>query len=342
MGKYLDDYIETIAKRNHPLSVAIKKTCSDIVPQYISNFSFREHVVSLLVGDVQSGKTSHMFGLMCAAADESFPIFILLTTDNILLQQQTFQRAQRDLTDFCVCDETDYPKFIQNNLKTPTVVVLKKNSRVLKQWKNNLASSHFCVGNPLFIIDDEADAASLNTLVNKKRQSTINKNLEDIKHTSSSSIYLEVTGTPQANLLQTKQSGWKPYFIYYFKPGEGYIGGNTIFTDNNKIVQFTDNEEAQEITEDDEFPENGLVKAVLSHLVSAANIFLTGGTVCNFLIHPSMRTADHKIFSEKVGLYLNELSQSIDEEVAIEALKDAYLDLSETKPNILPFESILN
>lgn len=340
MGKYLDNYIEAIAKKNPSLSVAIKKTCSDIVPQYISNFSFREHVVSLLVGDVQSGKTSHMFGLMCAAADESFPIFILLTTDNILLQQQTFQRAQRDLTDFCVCDETDYPKFIQNNLKTPTVVVLKKNSRVLKQWKNNLASSHFCVGNPLFIIDDEADAASLNTLVNKKRQSTINKNLEDIKHTSSSSIYLEVTGTPQANLLQTKQSGWKPYFIYYFKPGKGYIGGNTIFSDNNKIVRFTDNEEAQEITEDDEFPENGLVKAVLSHLVSAAHIFLKGGTVCNFLIHPSMRTADHKIFSEKVGLYLNELSQSIDEEIAIEALKDAYLDLSETKPNILPFESI--
>lgn len=340
MGKYLDNYIEAIAKKNPSLSVAIKKTCSDIVPQYISNFSFREHVVSLLVGDVQSGKTSHMFGLMCAAADESFPIFILLTTDNILLQQQTFQRAQRDLTDFCVCDETDYPKFIQNNLKTPTVVVLKKNSRVLKQWKNNLASSHFCVGNPLFIIDDEADAASLNTLINKKRQSTINKNLEDIKHTSSSSIYLEVTGTPQANLLQTKQSGWKPYFIYYFKPGKGYIGGNTIFSDNNKIVRFTDNEEAQEITEDDEFPENGLVKAVLSHLVSAAHIFLKGGTVCNFLIHPSMRTADHKIFSEKVGLYLNELSQSIDEEIAIEALKDAYLDLSETKPNILPFESI--
>ena len=340
MGKYLDNYIEAIAKKNPSLSVAIKKTCSDIVPQYISNFSFREHVVSLLVGDVQSGKTSHMFGLMCAAADESFPIFILLTTDNILLQQQTFQRAQRDLTDFCVCDETDYPKFIQNNLKTPTVVVLKKNSRVIKQWKNNLASSHFCVGNPLFIIDDEADAASLNTLINKKRQSTINKNLEDIKHTSSSSIYLEVTGTPQANLLQTKQSGWKPYFIYYFKPGKGYIGGNTIFSDNNKIVRFTDNEEAQEITEDDEFPENGLVKAVLSHLVSAAHIFLKGGTVCNFLIHPSMRTADHKIFSEKVGLYLNELSQSIDEEIAIEALKDAYLDLSETKPNILPFESI--
>ena len=54
-------------------------------------------------------------------------------------------------------------------------------------------------GNPLFIIDDEADAASLNTLVNKGRQSSINKYLDSIKNGASSSIYLQVTGTPQVN-----------------------------------------------------------------------------------------------------------------------------------------------
>ena len=36
-------------------------------------------------------------------------------------------------------------------------------------------------GNPLFIVDDEADAASLNTLVNKNRQSSINKYLGNNK-----------------------------------------------------------------------------------------------------------------------------------------------------------------
>lgn len=68
--RYLENYLERIKRKgNLTLADAISKTVSDVVPQYISNFSFREHVVSLLVGDVQSGKTSHMFGLMCAAAD---------------------------------------------------------------------------------------------------------------------------------------------------------------------------------------------------------------------------------------------------------------------------------
>lgn len=107
--RYLENYINSIRdKGNSALADAISKTADDIVPKYISNFSYREHVVSLLVGDVQSGKTSHMFGLMSAAADNGFCIFVLLTTDNTLLQQQTFKRAERDLPDFCVCDENDY------------------------------------------------------------------------------------------------------------------------------------------------------------------------------------------------------------------------------------------
>ena len=102
MKNCLQNYLNNIAVKNPSLATAIKQTTDDIVPEYIANFSFKEHVVSLLVGDVQSGKTSHMFGLMCAAADEGFPIFLLLTTDNVLLQQQTYKRAQRDLTIF-VC-----------------------------------------------------------------------------------------------------------------------------------------------------------------------------------------------------------------------------------------------
>ena len=103
--KYFDNYLDRIKNSgNVALAEAINKTVKDIVPKYISNFSFKEHIVSLLVGDVQSGKTSHMFGLMSAAADEGFGIFVLLTTDNILLQQQTYKRAERDLCDFCICD----------------------------------------------------------------------------------------------------------------------------------------------------------------------------------------------------------------------------------------------
>lgn len=339
---YLESYLQRIrANGNNALADAIKKTVDDVVPQYISNFSFKEHVVSLLVGDVQSGKTSHMFGLMCAAADESFTNFILLTTDNILLQQQTYKRAERDLCDFCVCDENDYLKFVQNNLHKPAVIVLKKNTSVLKQWKNNLSSTNFCAGNPLFIVDDEADAASLNTQVNRNRQSTINKNLEAIKKTTSSSIYMQVTGTPQSILLQTRKSGWKPYFIYYFKPGKGYLGGNFFFTaDPPKQIVFTDNDEASEIINDDEFPENGLKNALLTHLITSGHIMLSGGTVCNFLIHPSVKTTQHAAFAGKIGNYLNEISHSCEELETREAFYKIYESLKETKPDIRDFDEI--
>lgn len=339
---YLDAYLQRIKSGgNEPLAESIQKTVDDVVPQYISNFSFVDHVVSLLVGDVQSGKTSHMFGLMCAAADESFLNFVLLTTDNILLQQQTLKRAERDLCDFCICGEDDYLKFVENNLRKPAVIVLKKNSSVLRQWKNNFLSTSICAGNPLFIVDDEADAASLNTQVNKNKQSTINKHLEEIKKTTSSSIYMEVTGTPQSILLQTVRSGWKPYFIYYFKPGKGYLGGDFFFPpEPPKQVILTDNDEAADILNDDEFPENGLKKALVTHLVTSGQIMLSEGLVCNFLIHPSMKTQQHDAFASKIGNYLNEIAHSYEEEETKDAFEEVYRSLKETKGDMRRFQEI--
>ena len=42
---------------------------------------------------------------------------------------------------------------------------------------------------------------------------------------------------------------------------------------------------------------------------------LSGGEVCNFLIHPSMKTDQHKGFAEKIGEYLNEILYSYEEDV---------------------------
>lgn len=340
--KYAESYLNELVARNRAsLANAVTKTINDIVPQYISNFSYREHIVSLLMGNVQSGKTSHMFGLIAAAADEGFNIFVLLTTDNTLLQEQTFKRALADLDTFCVCGENDYIRFQANALRKPVLVVLKKNVHVLKQWKNNFSSTNFCAGNPLFIVDDEADAASPNTKVNQKDVSAINKTLDAIKKTSTSSIYLQVTGTPQSLLLQTKIAGWKPAFIYYFEPGAGYLGGDFFFGDEKTpYIIPTDNDEAKDLLSDDEFPENGLKQALLMHLISSAHLFLCGAHVSNFVVHPSVKVSEHQKFANKIGEYLNELNISIEEDCTIETLQEVYNDLKVTKPDISPFEDI--
>ncbi len=339
---HTESYINELVDCNRgSLAVAVKKTINDIVPQYISNFSYRKHIVSMLMGNVQSGKTSHIFGLIAAAADEGFNIFVLLTTDNTLLQEQTFKRALADLDTFCVCGENDYIRFQTNALKKPVLIVLKKNIHVLKQWKNNFSSTNFCIGNPLFIVDDEADAASPNTKVNQKDVSAINRILNAIKKTSTSSIYLQVTGTPQSLLLQTKIAGWKPAFIYYFEPGSGYLGGNFFFFEENcPHIIPTDNDESKEILVNDEFPENGLKQALLMHLVSSAHLFLNGQTVSNFVVHPSVKVSQHQKFANKIGEYLNELNLYIDEDCTIETLQQVYENLKSTKPDISSFDEI--
>ena len=181
--QYLKTYLKKITDRgNTKLAESIEKTANDVGNKHIKTFSFSSHEIGLLLGNVQSGKTGQMFGIICKAADLGFPVFVLLTTDNVVLQQQTLDRVKTDLDGFCICGENDAALFNENSLMDPVIIVLKKNVRMLKLWANILNSTGFMKGNPLFIIDDEADAASLNTLVNRNRQSSINKYLDSIKN----------------------------------------------------------------------------------------------------------------------------------------------------------------
>lgn len=327
---YLKNYLKTIADRgNIRLAESILKTAEDVGNKYIRNFSFCSHEIGLLFGNIQSGKTGQMFGIMCKAADMGFPAFVVLTTDNVVLQQQTLERVKADLHGFCICGENDSGLFIENRLIQPTIIVLKKNVRILRLWANVFASTGFMKGNPLFIVDDEADAASLNTLINRGRQSSINKYLDSIKNGSSSSIYLQVTGTPQAILLQTMTSGWHPYFTYYFAPGNGYLGGDFFFPKNKTA-------ECISYIETIAKPER---KVVLHHLVVSGQIFVTGGSTCNCLIHPSVRQAVHSRYEQALKAELAWCVQHIDGDFKSELEKE-YQGLHPQKSEKAAFDYI--
>lgn len=305
---YLKTYLKTIADRgNVDLAHSIEQTATEIGDRYIQDFNFCEHRIGLLFGNVQSGKTGQMFGTITKATDLGFPVFVLLTTDNIVLQQQTFERVQNDLTGYCICGENDSGLFIQNALMKPVIIVLKKNSRILRLWANVFASTGFMKGNPLFIVDDEADAASLNTLINRNKKSSINKYLDNIKNGASSSIYLQVTGTPQAILLQTQVSSWHPYFTYYFAPGNSYLGGDFFFPkEKPDCITFIENLKT---------PAHDVV---LRHLAVSALVELGGGKVSNCLVHPSVRQASHDIFARDISKELQWCKEHIDDEFKAE------------------------
>lgn len=328
--QYLKTYLKKITDRgNIKLAESISKTAEEVGNKHIKNFSFMSHEIGLLFGNVQSGKTGQMFGIMCKATDLGFPVFVLLTTDNVVLQQQTLDRVKADLEGFCICGENDARIFTENSLLLPTIVVLKKNARILKLWANIFNSTGFMRGNPLFIVDDEADAASLNTLVNKDRQSSINKYLDAIKNGASSSLYLQVTGTPQALLLQTLASGWHPLFTYYFQPGDSYLGGDFFFPASKPdCITYL------------ETLENPTRSVVLRHIASTAQILSAGGKVSNCLFHPSVRQAVHQKFADEVTHELTWCINNIDGEFET-AIQKEYDNLFPAKSEKVSYDALL-
>lgn len=338
---FLLSYISSLKFNDLKDTVAI--TCSDILSKVKKCFDNSNEATGLLLGNVQSGKTAQMLGIISKLADEGYQIFIVLTTDNVDLQNQTYKRIKASLPLFNVFGEKDEVAFGTASQSKPRIIVLKKNRRILNKWRNILLNAQTCRGLSLVILDDEADAASLNTLVNKNRISTINQCLQNIKDTADAgTLYIEVTATPQAIILQSTVSDWRPAFVTYFKPGATYLGGNFFFSDpKSYCIKFTPETELSDVLEEDdsECP-LGLRQSILSYLVNCAHKLLNQETNCNFMIHPSSRILAHNRFADRVQSHLNLLKDSSEDEDFKEILRESWNDLQSTKPDLESFDDI--
>jgi len=94
---HLETYLENVSKTTPYAVESISNTVSEIIPKYVEKFTHKEHIKGLLLGQVQSGKTGQMLGIVAATAaiDPGFMTFILLTSDITALQQQTYSSHQR-------------------------------------------------------------------------------------------------------------------------------------------------------------------------------------------------------------------------------------------------------
>ncbi|HAB98821.1 MAG TPA: hypothetical protein DCE71_03255 [Parachlamydiales bacterium] len=303
--RYLQNFIEKWSAENEGASDSIRKSAEALVAKIEFEFDYKSRLKALLLGQVQSGKTSQMLAAIGALADQGFKVFILLTSDDTKLHLQTYKRALKFLAaDFCVCTETDDVRFEMNDSQHPVVIVLKKNASILKTWNEILSSSSAFRTSPGIIFDDEADTASLNTKVNQDGISTISRLLDELSSIPPSSIYIQVTATPQAILLQTSRSRWKPQIIHIFEPGQGYCGGKHFYSDESKCVIQVPENEKETLLEGREIPP-GLRDALLCYL--ANSIFLMdfqGKKTCNFLVHPGIRTDHHETANLKIGRLL--------------------------------------
>lgn len=337
---HLSSYISTL--NNAELKKTVAETADSVLLNVNKNFTYSGQLTGLLMGNVQSGKTGQMLGVICNLADQGYKIFLLLTTDNVDLQRQTYNRAKSALKTFTVLSEKEEIYYNPRNLTKPILIVLKKNTSILKKWGNLLTSTKLAHGLQLCIFDDEADAASLNTLVNTRKISKINEHLRKIKDSATACLYFEVTATPQAILLQSSLSGWKPAFINYFKPGADYLGGKFFYSDpTSYCIRFTSENELDEVNEDgDVICPVGLSESIMSFLIVCAYKRLKGEYNCNFMIHPSIRVSIHEKFTKFVQEQLNLLQMSTRTEQFAELSKNVWLDLQKTKPDLPHYEDI--
>lgn len=260
----------------------------------------------LVLGYVQSGKTSSFTAVTALAHDNGYKLIIVVGGVSRILLNQTFQRLQQDLS----LNEPDVvnrwtkvlnPKpgndpavqQVQNLLighagalrngkpavgPTPIIVVMKETShlRNLNKLLSNLAGANKDQLNGLsaLIIDDECHMATPN-VGREDVKSRIYELMGEMRSYLPHHSLLQYTATPQANLLCEVEDEFRSDFVRLLGHGPEYTGGSALFLDPPKgrsIVSIPQSEQAfaKAANENDECVPS-LRRALATYLLIAAN-----------------------------------------------------------------------
>ena len=240
----------------------------------------------LVVGFVQSGKTTNFTAVSAKVADLDYRMVIVLAGIHNALRNQTQERLEEILIsedkgsrwipvtrpdqdfDLVKLDEAvrrDGKAFhAASMLSTPSktlLLVVKKNHTVLRKvrdWLSSKAAQKELERSNVLIIDDEADQASVET-------KTINPLIREIIGLMPRSTYIGYTATPFANVFINPHVDDDLYprdFIYPLPRPEGYFGPEKLFgrdiardvaKDLDDVDGFDGYDMIREIPEEDEF-----------------------------------------------------------------------------------------
>ncbi|MHC1558096.1 Z1 domain-containing protein [Actinomycetospora sp. C-140] len=192
----------------------------------------------LVVGFVQSGKTTNFTAVMAKAADRGYKLFIVLSGIHNTLRRQTQIRLAGDLVlanpgkwHEVTTEKQDFVP--QGNAKAffaskdqHLLLVVKKNAPVLRKLSAWLSSAgEYLEKCPTLIIDDEADQSTVAT-------NEINPLLFGVLDKFPKVGYIGYTATPFANLLINPADDNDFYprdFIVNLPQPTGYHGTEVLF-----------------------------------------------------------------------------------------------------------------
>lgn len=323
----------------------------------------------LLYGRIQSGKTVAMIALVAAAIDNGFRVVVVLTSDNTKLVTQTAERfgaLEGTLALDATVREvwaTDQKHIAKSLSQSGVVFVCSKNQKRLDDLSNFLEEIG-APNYPALILDDEADQATLdtNTAKNSRARSkggpTVDPTaiyervVEGLRKSLRHHVFLQVTATPYALLLQSVGTQLRPSFTQLLEPGPDYTGGEKFFEAEHvegpqPPLVYVNAQESQAIAEGATEAPEGLKSAIAFFLVaSGAQAELDPESARagqNFLCHTSQLRLQHRNLEALVRGYVDRIGDSVDTNAGepLQRLQVAYEELGRTLPSRPPFEKIL-
>ena len=140
------------------------------------------------------------------------------------------------------------------NLREPAVFVIKKNTSTLRnliEWltAHNARRGTAKVREPMLLIDDEADNASINIRSRQGKVSKINSQIRQLLQLFERSCYVGYTATPFANIFIDPDSDdemlghdlFPRDFIVSLDPPDNYFGATRVFMDDaERIIHHID------------------------------------------------------------------------------------------------------
>ena len=289
----------------------------------------------LLVGKVQSGKTSNLEMLTALSFDNGYNVLVIYGGYDTSLLKQTTDRFKEtfdvtgevtyddegpaifttdDSTQILSIDDETMTDLLENN--KPVIFVSMKRPAAMRKIKalfKRLDKSEF----KAFIIDDEGDQASLNTAKDKiKNASATYKEIVEMKSLLDDPMYLSVTATPQANIFLDNWSALRPDSIRLIQPGKGYDGAEIYHLYENDIVNLVSDEDHSKLAEG-KIPES-LWEAVRYFIVASAikckRATKAKERFSDMIVHAFREVLQHSSIYTSIESYINCLKNSFEYE----------------------------
>lgn len=353
---------------------ALLESAASILSKTANPKAAKGRETGLVVGYVQSGKTLSFTTVMALARDNGFQLVIVVAGTSKPLLNQSTKRIRRDLQIDEIegslrwkpytnpTDNENNRRHIQQTLREwrdLDVAASERSTVLITVMKNHghlralvaLLEKLDLAGVPTLIVDDEADQASLNTLVNRGRQSPTYRRLLDMRDAIPNHTFLQYTATPQAPLLINIIDALSPRFVEVLDPGADYTGGCAFFEGNQPLVRVIG---PQDIPTDDnplDGPPEPLLEALRAFLLGVAAGQVEGRSARNpnrsMLVHPSQRTESHRDYRRWIGDVLDEWQRVLDLDKAdsdrldlVAEFRDAHADLAGTVADLPSFDEL--